>query len=122
VRWNPGARPFFYTHMTPKHHDDSHRNGGALRAATAKQLIVGRHSIHGRSRELHALKVDAVVGMAIYSGRHTVETSLLRLKAAHLNSFRELRSGGFQSSELCRGLDTRPSVIHSLAVIKARSF
>lgn len=48
------------------------RMAQALRAATAKQLIVagGIRSLE-EVHELHALKVDAVVGMAIYTGAVT---------------------------------------------------
>jgi phosphoribosylformimino-5-aminoimidazole carboxamide ribotide isomerase len=47
----------------------------ALRAITSRQLIVaGGVTSHDEVNELHELGIDAVVGMAIYSGRMKIPT------------------------------------------------
>jgi phosphoribosylformimino-5-aminoimidazole carboxamide ribotide isomerase len=48
-----------------------------LRQATAKQLIVaGGISTHAEVEQLHAMGVDAVVGMALYTGRLTLPDNI----------------------------------------------
>jgi phosphoribosylformimino-5-aminoimidazole carboxamide ribotide isomerase len=48
----------------------------ALRAITSRQLIVaGGITSHDEVNQLHELGIDAVVGMAIYSGRMKLESS-----------------------------------------------
>lgn len=47
----------------------------SLRAATARKLIVaGGVCTSAEVEELHAMRIDAVVGMAIYTGRMSLET------------------------------------------------
>jgi len=70
----PWCAAFLYTHIDTEGTMTGFPIGMAetLRAATAKQLIVagGIRSME-EVRELHELKVDAVVGMAIYTGAVT---------------------------------------------------
>jgi len=48
-----------------------------LRRVTAKQLIVaGGISTHEEVEQLHAMRVDAVVGMALYTGRLTLPDNI----------------------------------------------
>ena len=69
---NPWCSAFLYTHI-----DTEGLMQGIpfdavlpLRSATSKQLIVaGGVSSNEEIDQLHALKIDAVVGMAIYTGR-----------------------------------------------------
>ncbi len=66
-------RAFLYTHI-----DTEGLMGGLplepvreLRAATTRQLIAaGGITTHEEIDHLHQMGVDAVVGMALYSGRH----------------------------------------------------
>jgi len=70
----PWCAAFLYTHIDTEGTMTGFPIGMAetLRAATAKQLIVagGIRSME-EVRALHELKVDAVVGMAIYTGAVT---------------------------------------------------
>ena len=76
---NPYCTAFLYTHI-----DTEGTMTGLpldairpLRAATERQLIVaGGIATSEEVAELHSLGVDAVVGMALYSGRITVPDSI----------------------------------------------
>jgi len=47
-----------------------------LRSATSKKLMVaGGICAHNEVQQLHAMQIDAVVGMAIYTGQMSLETS-----------------------------------------------
>jgi phosphoribosylformimino-5-aminoimidazole carboxamide ribonucleotide (ProFAR) isomerase len=55
---------------------------GELRAATSKQLIVaGGISSNAEIEQLHAMQVDAVVGMALYLGKLDLD-SIQQLRPA----------------------------------------
>jgi phosphoribosylformimino-5-aminoimidazole carboxamide ribotide isomerase len=75
------CRAFLYTHVDT----EGLMNGiplevvRALRAVTSRQLIVaGGITSQEEVNQLHGLGIDAVVGMAIYSGRMSLESSRAR--------------------------------------------
>jgi phosphoribosylformimino-5-aminoimidazole carboxamide ribotide isomerase len=55
-----------------------------LRASTKRQLIVaGGIATSEQIDQLDALRIDAVVGMAIYTGRVKLDSSISRLRPDH---------------------------------------
>ena len=60
-----------------------------LRAATSKQLIVaGGISTNEEVEQLHAMGVDAVVGMAVYTGQIEVWTIMVHMATPQAQSER----------------------------------
>jgi phosphoribosylformimino-5-aminoimidazole carboxamide ribotide isomerase len=70
---------FLYTHVDSEGLMQGFplKTGMQLRSATNKQLIVaGGIANSEQIDELHALRIDAVVGMAIYTGRIKLTDSI----------------------------------------------